>query len=221
MKDKVVVFDVLGPGYHYDPKGWEGGAVGPLVELIEQHKDKIPFEVNDLESESKAEQFMLEKGITKPLITEGFVDTVLYLQEKKVVPVIVSAGTTPSLGYFLEQAAREYSNATGQLITPESLFRDEHVISTVDNVIGNKKTPEVWVRAAGDIGKSIMVFEDTYANLRAATKGLKAAGYYVVFRSNEVVKDEGMSIVNGTIVVEDTITVGSMKYAKQTLAERL
>lgn len=35
-QDKIAVFDVLGPCYHYDTNGWETekGAIAPLVERL-------------------------------------------------------------------------------------------------------------------------------------------------------------------------------------------
>ncbi len=175
MIPKIVVFDVLGPMYHYNENGWTQGAAEGLLALLEEKG--ITFSTDN--EVAQAEEDLQRGGIT-PYIMPGFVETALYLREHQVKPVVVSAGTPWVLEHTLELAARDYSTRTGMPVNPEQLVDQVDLISTVS--LGSKKSPETWSKAVQKYGntQTLAVYEDTFANLTAAVQGLKPQeGYHV------------------------------------------
>lgn len=176
MVERIVVFDVLGPMYHYDTKGWKGGAVGPLLNKLRKHG----YEIDTAVKEAEAEETMLLTKQEIPLIMPGFVESVLYLRGEGVTPVVVSAGMPWTLEYTLELAAEDYHERTGIFVAPEKIVLPENLISTV--LLGSKKVSQTWTTAVERFGDVpvLAVYEDTFKNLEAALEGFDAAvGYHV------------------------------------------
>ena len=176
MKEKIVVFDVLGPAYHYDQKGWISGAVEPLLERLKKYGYTGKTDVE----EAQDEESMIKSGKETPLIMPGFVETVLYLQKERIRPVVVSAGTPWVLEYCIDRAAQDYTDRTGTVIRPEQLVQSADLVSTVG--MGSKKKMETWTKAVEGYGgvEVRAVYEDTFANLTASMEGLNPTrGYHV------------------------------------------
>ncbi len=179
QKRPTVVYDILGPMYHYDAAGWpeDKGAVVPLIELIKRHN----FAAATLREESEVEERMLASGLTTPLITPGFVESAIYVQRAGGLPVIVTAGTPGTAAITLEAAARDYQERTGERVDMARLFPDSCVHSTLD--IGSKAEPATWMRAVWEnhgIVPVVATYEDSLKNLEAATAGLQGHGFHVV-----------------------------------------
>lgn len=175
-KDKIVVFDILGPLYHYDAKGWINGAADPAIEILRKAGYKFS---NDEEAARVEEDYFVNKG-NKPIIMPGFAEIALYLNSEGIKPVVVSAGTDKVLGHMVECAAKDYSDRIGEVIDPKQLVRAEDLTSTIP--IGSKKDPKTWIKAVDKYRKpeTLAVFEDSFANLMAAVDGLDAeVGYHV------------------------------------------
>ena len=204
MTEQIVVFDVLGPMYHYDEKGWVGGALGPLLERLEAHG----YEMRTAVEEAAAEEHMLVNGVETPHIMPGFAETALYLRDQGVRPVVVSAGSNGALEYTMELAAKDYSDRRGNTINSADLVRPEDIISTVP--IGSKKKAETWSEATARYGSAdtLAVYEDTFANLMAAMEGLRAGrGYHITSTK------EGLA----QLCDDKRIFRGHMKEAQQDL----
>ena len=179
--ERIAVFDILGPMYHYDPRGWTNGAVEGLLIRLERHKYVF---TNDNEA-AQAEEDLQKSGREEIYIMPGFAETVLYLREQKVRPVVVSAGTPWVLEHTVELAAREYSARAGRHLTREQLVAPTDLVSTVP--IGSKKDPQTWRRAVQPYAGAevIAVYEDTFANLTAAMPGVTPqVGYHVTSTQN-------------------------------------
>jgi hypothetical protein len=85
----------------------------------------------------------------------------------------------------IDLAAKDYTDRTKQMTNPEQLIKLDDLISTVK--IGSKKNPDTWTKAKEkyDGALTITVYEDTYANLKAALQGLKACfGYHITSTKN-------------------------------------
>src|SRR3989338_4932051 len=115
--ESLVVFDVLGPAYHYDDKGWAVGAADPLLDLLEKHGYHGS---NDAENAENEERLQRVDGVV-PLIMPGFVETVQMLKKYPVKSVVVSAGTPWILENAIDLAAKEYRDRTGISVNPEEL----------------------------------------------------------------------------------------------------
>ena len=195
MIERLVVFDVLGPMYHYDASGWEGGAVLPMLDRLRKHG----YEIDTAVKEAEAEETMLLTKQEIPLIMPGFVETALFLCSEGVTPVVVSAGSSQVLEYTLELAAEEYYTRTGVYVAPEKVILPEHLISTVP--IGSKKQSETWATAVERFGRVpvLSVYEDTFKNLEAAMGGLDATvGYHVTStKSGLSVVEHDKKIIRG------------------------
>ena len=177
MSERIAVFDVLGPAYHYDPNGWNNGAVEPLIGILKREG----YKGKNLAEEARDEEAYQRTGNAQIYIMPGFAETVLYLREQGVRPVVVSAGTGWVLENILGLAAQDYEARTGIHVDPEELVEYGDLHSTIP--IGDKKVPATWAEAVRQYGdpETVAVYEDTWKNLEAAVEGLDAdVGYHVV-----------------------------------------
>ncbi|MFH1053394.1 MAG: hypothetical protein V1740_03165 [Candidatus Woesearchaeota archaeon] len=175
-QERIAVFDVLGPAYHYDRNGWIDGAVDPLLERLKKHG----YTGKTSEEESRDEEDMIRSGKETPLIMPGFAECVLQATKHRIRPVVVSAGTDWVLEYCIERAAKDYCERTGvKGIRPDQLVQRSDLISTVS--IGSKKDPQTWKQAVEKYSNpnTFVVFEDSLPNLVAAMEGLDSAGFHV------------------------------------------
>jgi hypothetical protein len=196
--ERIAVFDVLGPMYHYDVNGWINGALQPLVARLKKHG----YKGVTVEEEAKNEEIMLRAGKEIPEIMPGFVETVLYLHEQRIRPVIVSAGTDWVLEHTLGLVAADYTQRTGVSVVPEQLVHPNDLISTIP--IGSKRDPETWKKATRQYrgARVVAIYEDTFANCIAAKEGLHARrGYHVTSTKN------GLAVLMG----DNTLYRGHME----------
>ncbi len=174
--EKIAVFDVLGPMYHYDARGWIDGAIEPLIERLHQHG----YTGKNMAEEARDEEDLQRTQKEPILIMPGFAETVLYLRHHQVLPVVVSAGTPWVLENTLKLAARDYQTRTGDDCRAEQLVASSDLISTIP--FGSKRDPETWRKAVQQyVGAEVIaIYEDTFANLTAAAEGLTPqVGYHV------------------------------------------
>jgi hypothetical protein len=207
-KQKIVAFDILGPMYHYDgAQGWkeDEGAVKTLLDIFK----KFGYDPKTGEEEAQAEEQIFEKGQAQVSITPGFVETVLYTHQNRALPVIISAGSPGAFEFVLEEAVRDYKNRTGETISVNQLFPEEHRHSTVP--VGSKKKPETWATVAARYGQAdvLTTYEDTFANMQAAMQGMNCEGYFVVAQPS------------GLVTLEKRIHKGTMQELLPQLKEKL
>jgi beta-phosphoglucomutase-like phosphatase (HAD superfamily) len=177
IHDPIALFDVLGPAYHYDPHGWIESATDPGIAKLKEHG----YNPKTLAEAARDEEDMVINGKEAPLIMPGFAETVLYLREKGIAPVVVSAGTPRLLEHMIDAVARDHTDRTKKYVTPEHIVHPDDLISTVD--IGDKKVPLTWKKAIeGYNGATVMaVWEDSYPNITAAIDGTNALlGFHVI-----------------------------------------
>lgn len=199
MTNRIVVFDVLGPMYHYDKEGWNPnkGAAGPLIKLLREYDLPMATGEEEVESERK---LVCDMGYAVQT-TDGFVERVMQHGER---PVIISAGHDDVIRYALEQSVRKYVEATGDTVTAQDLIRSEDIHCTSLPVSRSKKKAATWASILGKHypGATVgAVYEDTPANLVAAMQGLKTDnGYHVTFESGKQQTSlEGLAVTRGNM----------------------
>ncbi len=175
--ERIAVFDVLGPMYHYDPNGWITTALEPLAGKLQKHG----YTGKTAEEEAQDEESLVRSGKEPIHIMPGFAEIALFFRQHRVRPVVVSAGTPWVLEHTLELAAQDYSARTGNYKVREQLVTPSDLVSTV--AFGSKKDPETWQKAVQpyDGAKVVAIYEDNMANLIAAIVGLEPTyGFHVV-----------------------------------------
>lgn len=215
MKQDIVVFDVLGPVYQYAEAE---GRIEDCVPIIEKKiMELLPEKWESTEDKyalgSEMEAKFIQDGIIHPIATPCAIETLVYLREKGVMPVVVSGGKEYTLQEALDKVIEEYVGKNGMKIEPGDLIPHKNRISTLP--IGGKGDPKTWQTAVfdnfGTDNRIVLGYEDNAKYAVALAEGLNCPGLHVVSDSYDGTKSLVGHLSATVLSYNPTIIRGTME----------
>ncbi len=188
-KVKLAVFDALGVMYHYDKEGWikKEGADNKLVELLKERGLPTGNKQEIAESERK---LVVEMQYPTQLV-EGFLGCLFNCHRYDgETPIVITDCHPETIAYLISEYAKNCRDRDGKQLDPERLIQRANIHSTSTPEMLDKTKPETWARIIAEHYPEAVVevvYEDTLANLLAASKALNPTqgGRLVTFESSE------------------------------------
>ncbi|MDO8740577.1 MAG: hypothetical protein Q7J54_03310 [Candidatus Woesearchaeota archaeon] len=204
MKQDIVVFDVLGPIYQYaEVNGRLENCIPFAYEKIKElHPEEYERAKNDFAFAAEMEFRLFKEGAITCIATPFAVDTLLYLKEKGIMPVVASAGTDETLRFTLDTIVDNYNRQNGTKLVANEVIPYKNLIST--SPIGSKKDPKTWQTAVydnfGANNRILLGYEDSINNCLALANGLNCTGLHIVSENcNLSIVQYNPTIIRGTM----------------------